>query len=682
MSGRKNLGTTRQPMNRRLGQLLISALLSLSCTSGEIQETELQITPTLVRENISSEQFTATPVDSTKTKLIELSSIQIPSAKAVQTSDSTFIAIPTPTATLIKIGQRSAKTPPERNLYDLTNRLSSNKTKDKDSGKPNERPEIGSIKTFQVLDIVNLRALEVTAALNAVTDNAFWYVDTSIQSDDNALKLSAGTFEENIRPSIISVFGTEHRKGIDGDERLTVLHTPIFGLDGYFSSTNEYSQSISPYSNETGIIFIDTTAVPLNSAGYFGTLAHEFTHVIQFRADKTEEGWINEGLAEVGRNIAGYESIFEKQFLFNPSTSLINWSTTPASYGATNLFFQYISEQYGLSSLRSLMENKADGIHSVNELLYQVDKGADFKKIFANWTVANYLDRKGVQPYMYPDSQVQVAAISLITEDKTIASTVPQYGTRYYEFVSTVPIKVNFAGSQETPFIPPYPSKESESNHCWWGNRGDSIDSTLTTQVKLASEKSLSLQYSIWYEIEEGWDYAYVTVSNDEGVTWEILPGDLSSNDNPMATAFGPGYTGSSDEWVKDQVSLNQYLGEEVLIRFEYVTDDSVHGAGICIDDITISGIDFHDGAEGLNTIWDANGFVRTTHSLPQKYLVHTIDMTTSPEVKQINLNHENDADISIGSTANQFSRTVLIVSAVQNYTQTPASFVLSAEFG
>ena len=62
----------------------------------------------------------------------------------------------------------------------------------------------------------------------------------------------------------------------------------------------------------------------------------------------------------------------------------------------------------------------------------------------------------------------------------------------------------------------------------------------LTTQVKLTSEKSLSLQYSIWDEIEEGWDYAYVTVSNDQGVTWEILPGTLSSSDNPMATAMTP----------------------------------------------------------------------------------------------------------------------------------------------
>ena len=682
MPGRKNLGTTLQPMNRRLLLLLISALLSLSCTSGEIQETELQITPTLVRENISSEQSTATPIDSTKTNTTELSSTQTPNANAVETSDSTFLAIPKPTATLIKIGQRSAETPPERNLYDLTNRLSGNKTKDKDSAKPNEPPEIGSVKIFHVLDIVNLRTLEVTATLSTVTDNAFWYVDTSIQSDDKLLNLSAKTFEENIHPSIISVFGTEHTKWIGDDERLTVLHTPIFGLDGYFSSTNEYSQSISPYSNETSIIFIDTTAVPLNSAGYFGTLAHEFTHVIQFMADKTEEGWINEGLAEVGRNIAGYESIFEKQFLFNPSTSLINWSPTPASYGAANLFLQYISEQYGISSLRSLMENKADGIHSVNELLYQVDKNTDFKKVFANWTVANYLDRKGVEPYSYPHSQIQVADIMTVTNSQTITSSVPQYGTRYYEFVSNAPIKVNFAGSQETPFIPPYPSKESESNHCWWGNRGDSIDSTLTTQVKLTSEKSLSLQYSIWYEIEEGWDYAYVTVSNDQGVTWEILPGTLSSSDNPMATAFGPGYTGSSDGWVKDQVSLNQYLGEEVLIRFEYVTDDSVHGAGICVDDISISGIDFHDGAEGLNTTWDANGFVKTTHKLPQEYLIHTIDMTSNPKVKQINLNDENDAEFSIGKPNNQFSHTVLIVSAVQDYTQTSASFVLTAEFG
>ncbi|PZC50623.1 MAG: Bacillopeptidase F, M6 metalloprotease family [Chloroflexi bacterium] len=671
-------------MHLRLIPLLIATLLSISCTPGEIpkKETGLQIIPTLVTQTTSAEQSTIPSPESITPKLIESTPVPTLNGKEHEVSRPTATPIPSPTATSVKIGQRSAETPPERNFYELTNRLSLNKTEVVDLAKSIEPVEIGFNKTFYVLDVVNLRASEVTATLKAVTDNAYWYVDNSIDSDDTALKLSAKTFEKNIRPSVTSVFGTESATSIDGDTRLTVLHTPIFGLDGYFSSTNEYRQAISPYSNETGIIYIDTSAVTLNSAAYFGTLAHEFAHVIQFRSDGTEEGWINEGLAEVARNIAGYKSHFTKEFLFNPSTSLINWAPTPANYGATSLFFTYMSEQYGISSLRSLMENKMDGINGVNELLNQEGKDIDFRNVFANWTVANYLDRKGVQPYMYSNSQVQVADISLITDNITITSTVPQYGTRYYELVSKGPIKVRFSGSLESPLIPPFPGKESKANHCWWSNRGDAIDSTLTTKVKLPDQRPISLHYSLWHQIEEGWDYAYVTLSSDEGLTWEILRGSLSSSENPVASAFGPGYTGSSDGWIKDQVSLNQYLGKEVLIRFEYVTDDSVHGAGICLDDISINGTDFYDGAEGLNEIWDANGFVRTTHRLPQEYLVHTIDMATTPKVKHIQLNQENNAEISISARANQFSRTVLIVSAVQNYTQTPASFVLSAEFG
>ena len=29
----------------------------------------------------------------------------------------------------------------------------------------------------------------------------------------------------------------------------------------------------------------------------------------------------------------------------------------------------------------------------------------------------------------------------------------------------------------------------------------------------------------VWYEIEEGWDYAYVEASDDDGRTWHILEG-------------------------------------------------------------------------------------------------------------------------------------------------------------
>ena len=89
---------------------------------------------------------------------------------------------------------------------------------------------------------------------------------------------------------------------------------------------------------------------------------------------------------------------------------------------------------------------------------------------------------------------------------------------------------------------------------------------------------SATLSFWTWYSIEESWDYAYVEVSTDGGETWSVLEGALSSPESGLGIGFGPGYTGRSDGWQQDTVDLTPYAGAEVLIRFEYVTDEGVNG--------------------------------------------------------------------------------------------------------
>ena len=64
-----------------------------------------------------------------------------------------------------------------------------------------------------------------------------------------------------------------------------------------------------------------------------------------------------------------------------------------------------------------------------------------------------------------------------------------------------------------------------------------------------------------------------------------------------MGNSFGPGYSGASDGWVEDQVDLTPYAGEEVLVRFHYVTDDAINGTGLCLDTISLPEVGFFDDA-------------------------------------------------------------------------------------
>ena len=572
--------------------------------------------------------------------------------------------------------------PPDRDLYDLTSRLVTK------SGQPiprvvNSQPpsyEVGRQDTFNVTDIANRNVYPLQATLHVVTDHAYWYIADGVQFNLNDLEESASVFEEEIYPRVTAVFGTELVPGVDNDVHLTVLHAPLSGVAGYYSSVDEYPSIVHPHSNQREMIYM-TSSLPLNSRSYLGTLAHEFTHAIQFRADDSDESWVNEGLAEIGAEIAGYVPSFRNAFLSRPSTSLINWPESPGSsfysYGGANLFFEYLGQQYSIQSLGMLMEHPGDSIQGVEAYLQYVDTGRSFKDVFADWTVANYLDRGDGGPYSYPESQVRIAEVRTIAGPVQFQDEVPQYGSKYYKIISRGPATLHFEGNKETPLVPRPPAG---GDGCWWSNRGDSIDTTLTAEVALPDQDSLAMTYSLWYNIEEGWDYAYVEVSTDGGEAWDVLKGDHSSPVNPVGNAFGPGYTGSSRRWLEDSVDLTAYRGMDALLRFEYVTDDAIHGTGICLDNISINGVSL-DAAGTDRGPWEANGFVRTPYNVPQQYLLTIIEIGPEPVVRRVALNEEASAIVEIHGADSGSSHTVVVVSAVQEQTLEPGPFRIDITF-
>ena len=151
--------------------------------------------------------------------------------------------------------------------------------------------------------------------------------------------------------------------------------------------------------------------------------------------------------------------------------------------------------------------------------------------------------------------------------------------------------------------------------YSWWSNRGDHSDSTLTRAFDLSDAKSATLKFSTWYDIEDGWDYAYVEASTDGGKTWQILPGQHTTDKNPVGNAFGPGWTGVSGvpgtrprqapKWVNEQVDLTPFAGKEILVRFEMVTDDAVNEPGLLIDNIAIPEIGYQDDGEAGAAGWE-----------------------------------------------------------------------------
>jgi hypothetical protein len=200
----------------------------------------------------------------------------------------------------------------------------------------------------------------------------------------------------------------------------------------------------------------------------------------------------------------------------------------------------------------------------------------------------------------------------------------------------------------------------------------------LTHAFDLRNVTSATLNYWTWYDIEPGWDYGYVEVSTDGGKTWTILQAPHSATTNPSGSAFGPNYTGLSGGgpgWVEESLDISAFAGQQILVCFEYVTDDAVNRPGWTIDDISIPEIGFHDDVEGGPNGWRAEGFVRIDNILPQRFLVEVLEIGDSVKLERMSLDETNHGALTVPGLGTTVNRAVLIVSGLTPVTSQPASY-------
>jgi len=97
------------------------------------------------------------------------------------------------------------------------------------------------------------------------------------------------------------------------------------------------------------------------------------------------------------------------------------------------------------------------------------------------------------------------------------------------------------------------------------------------------------LTFYEWYDIEEYYDFGFVEVSSDNGMSWSALPGRYTTNENPFGGNTGNGITGASKRYILETMDLTAYAGKDVLIRFRLTQDGAVYGLGWTLDDITVT---------------------------------------------------------------------------------------------
>ena len=340
--------------------------------------------------------------------------------------------------------------------------------------------EIGHGQEFFVNDLVDNTTYAVQATIQLVSENAYWYVDDAVSISDDALRKAATVFETEIRPGMVESLGAIANPGVDGDPRLTVLHTPLRAADGYFGSSDQYPRSIHPNSNEREMIYMDAGRLVPGTTGYLSVLAHELQHAIHWNQDGGEDAWINEGMSELAKEQVGYGLSFVDSFLRRPDVQLNFWpdeiGTSGPHYGAASLFLAYLAQHYGgYQAMGDLIRRQADGINGIE--LHLSDYGTSFEEVFKDWVVANYLDAES-GPYGYADRTVKVRSVSRVIAELNETNSLPQFAARYYDLrLPEGDYLLEFSGNAEVAQVD---TRCRSGSRCWWSGLGDSIDSMLT----------------------------------------------------------------------------------------------------------------------------------------------------------------------------------------------------------
>jgi immune inhibitor A len=224
----------------------------------------------------------------------------------------------------------------------------------------------------------------------------------------------------------------------------------------------------------------------------------------------------------------------------------------------------------------------------------------------------------------------------------------------------------------------------ASGTHMWLANRGNWSNVRLMREFDLTAVDTATLEYAVYRDIEEGYDFAYVSVSTDGGQTWQGLIGEqmqgLSAGDDPSNSAYlDRFYTGQGRDWEQETADLTPYAGQVIQVRFEYVTDPILTFGGLAIDNISIPEIDFYDDAETDNG-WIAEGFVRATGYVPQQWHLQLITFDGgAPVVQHIELSEDNTVSLDLSLDGAE-DEPILIVAASAPMTLEPAYYLLEIQ--
>ena len=548
--------------------------------------------------------------------------------------------------------------------------------------------QLGDQETFWVTNVDTVENFEATATLRYITPHMYFWIENDVDYDEDELKRLGDTFENQMYPVNREFFGSEPNPGIDGDPHIFILYVRGTGASnaGYFSTPDQYNPLVKEYSNAHEMFFFNADNMDLGAEDTYGTLAHEFQHMIHSNTDGNENSWMNEGFSMVAELLNDYPIYFDYYYVTNPDINLTDWSPDPGSngphYGQSFLYLAYLLDRFGEEVTKEVVKHPENGLVSIDETLAELNitdpqtgKIITSDDVFMDWAATMWLMDESIGDGRYhygnyPEAPTISVSETISNCPETTNGSVNQYGIDYFTIDCTGDHTLHFSGSTVIGLLP---ADAYSGRYAFWSNKGDESDMTLTREFDFTNvSEPITLSFAMWYDLETDYDYIFLEASTD-GETWEILDTPSCTSEDPSGNSYGCGYNAQTNDWVQEDVDLSKFAGQKVQIRFEYITDAAVNGEGFLLDDVRVDAVDYTSDFETDDGGWVSEGFARVENVLPQTYRLSLIIEGDTTTVTHIELNSDQTADIPLSLSAGD--EAILIVTGTTRFTRLPASY-------
>jgi len=307
---------------------------------------------------------------------------------------------------------------------------------------------------------------------------------------------------------------------------------------------------------------------------HYHTYSNLWLYTWGYITDPTEDYWVHRAIADSAVQYNGYAPMPAWQLYFTNGTS-IDWS-----YGRalpSKRVYSFTPEVGGPS----------DGFWPPVARIPVLCAENLMPNLFMAWVADN--PRK----ILPPEAPAFLAADSLVNDGSAdLAWAETDLGNPAAGFLlklSTLPKIVTDSAKDSSNWalvdfsLSPDPAGGGDT--VFFSGVRDALISVMGSKTAYLVGSDDTLKFDAWYDIESGYDYAYVEASTNGGKTFTPIAGNLSTSDGSPYNR-GNGITGNSGGWVQGLYPLNVYAGQKVRLRFSYFTDGGFAPDGIYLRNI------------------------------------------------------------------------------------------------